>query len=207
MAQREHGKLAWHALFDPAITLARDGFVMPPRLAAAIAPMAAESGARVVYFNADGSPKKAGEKIFNPALADTMALIATQGVKAFSHFYLGDLPRARQLFMQVMEYFSEEDFRGEPMPDDGFYAYIFAGYTEWFLGYPERAVRLVNEALSIARRQNNPFLTVFALAVGSWVYDLRRDYRRSFEAGDEAVRLNIVSEFPFINAMGGKRRA
>src|SRR4029077_18802592 len=109
--------------------------------------------------------------------------------------------------MQVKEYFSEEDFRGEPMPDDGVYAYIFAGYTEWFLGYPEGAVHLVNEALSIARRQNNPFLTVFALAVGSFVYELRRDYRRTFEAGDEAVRLNSVPGFPFINATGGKRRA
>jgi len=135
------------------------------------------------------------------------ALIAAQSVKAFSHMILGDLTGTRQLYIQVMEYYSEEDFRGEPMPDDGFYAHIFAGHTEWFLGYPERAVRLVNEALSIARRQNNPFLTAFALAVGSFVYELRRDYRRSFEAGDEAVRLNIISEFPFINAIGGNRRA
>ena len=125
------------------------------------------------------------------------ALIAAHSTKAYSHLNLGDLSRARRLNMEVMEYCREEDFRGEPMADDGLYARIFAGYTEWFLGYPERAVRLVNEALSIVRRQNNPFLTVFALAVGSFVYELRRDYRRSFEAGDEAVRLNIVSELPF----------
>jgi gamma-glutamyltranspeptidase / glutathione hydrolase len=96
LAQREHGKLAWHALFDPAIALARDGFAMPPRLAAAIAPMADESGARVVYFNADGSPKKAGERIFNPALADTMALIATQGADVL---YEG--PIAREVVARV----------------------------------------------------------------------------------------------------------
>jgi class 3 adenylate cyclase/tetratricopeptide (TPR) repeat protein len=135
------------------------------------------------------------------------ALITAQTVKGFSRFVLGDLAGARQLYMQVMEYYSEEDFCGEPMPDDGIYARVFAGHTEWFLGYPERAVQLVNEALSIARRQNNPFLTVFALAVGSFVYELRRDYRRTFEAGDEAVHLNSVSGFPFINATGGKRRA
>jgi tetratricopeptide (TPR) repeat protein len=159
-----------------------------------------------------------GEPRAGLALADQMlaiahrngsrtALIAAQTVEGFSHLVLGDLAGARQLYMQVMEYYSEEDFRGEPMADEGIYARVFAGHAEWFLGYPERAVRLVNEALSIARRQNNPFLTVFALAVGSFVYELRREYRRSFEAGDEAVRLNIVSEFPFINATGGKRRA
>jgi tetratricopeptide (TPR) repeat protein len=86
-------------------------------------------------------------------------------------------------------------------------ARIFAGHTEWFLGYPDRAVRLVSEALSIARRQNNPLLTAFAIAVGSYVYELRRDYRRSLEAGDEAVRLTIASELPFINALGKNRSA
>jgi gamma-glutamyltranspeptidase/glutathione hydrolase len=96
LAQREHGKLAWHELFDPAIALARDGFAMPPRLAAAIAPMADESAARAVYFNADGSPKKAGEKIVNPALADTMALIATQGADVL---YEG--PIAREMVARV----------------------------------------------------------------------------------------------------------
>jgi class 3 adenylate cyclase/tetratricopeptide (TPR) repeat protein len=134
------------------------------------------------------------------------ALIAAQSVEAFSRLVLGDLTAARQLYRKVMEYYREDASR-EPMASDGFYARVFGGHTEWFLGYPERAVRLVNEALAIARRQNNPFLTVFALAVGSFVYELRRDYRRTFEAGDEAVRLNMVSEIPFVNAIGGNRRA
>ena len=43
---------------------------------------------RAVYFNADGSPKKQGERIANPALAETMRLIAEQGARAF---YEGDI--------------------------------------------------------------------------------------------------------------------
>lgn len=79
LAQREHGKLAWKDLFAPAIALARNGFPMPPRLAAAAAQMGAEPAARAIYFDADGAPRKAGERIVNPALAETMELIATQG--------------------------------------------------------------------------------------------------------------------------------
>ena len=90
LAQREHGKLAWRDLFAPAIALARDGFPMPPRLAAAIVPMGGEPAARVIYFNADGTPKKAGETVVNPVLADTMTLIATQGADAL---YEGSIAR------------------------------------------------------------------------------------------------------------------
>jgi class 3 adenylate cyclase/tetratricopeptide (TPR) repeat protein len=137
----------------------------------------------------------------------SLALITAHSAAAFARLQLGHLAEARQLYRQVMEYYREDEFHSEPMANDGFYARIFAGHTEWFLGYPEKAVRLVAEALSIARRQNNPFLTAFALAVGSFVYELRRDYRRSFEAGNEAVHLDVAAELPFINAIGRDRSA
>ena len=96
LAQREHGKLAWRDLFAPAIALARNGFPMPPRLAAAVVPMSGEPAARAIYFNADGAPRKAGETIVNPMLADTMTLIASQGADAL---YEG--PIAREMMARV----------------------------------------------------------------------------------------------------------
>ncbi|MDP1750494.1 MAG: gamma-glutamyltransferase [Reyranella sp.] len=86
LAHKEHGKLAWRDLFAPAIAAARDGFAVPPRLAAwlsRIPGLREEPGIRAVYFNADGSPRKAGERIANPDLAETMHLIADQGPDAF----------------------------------------------------------------------------------------------------------------------------
>jgi len=86
LAHKEHGKLAWSDLFQPAIAAARDGFAVPPRLAAwlrRIPGLREEAAIRAVYFNADGSPKKLGDRIANPALADTMRLIADQGARAF----------------------------------------------------------------------------------------------------------------------------
>ncbi len=82
LAHKEHGKLAWRDLFEPAIAAARDGFAVPPRLAAwlsRIPGLREEAGIRAVYFNADGSPRKAGERIANPDLAETMRLIADGG--------------------------------------------------------------------------------------------------------------------------------
>jgi len=91
LAHREHGKLAWAQLFQPAIDTARDGFATPPRLANWLLRLPIfDPDIRAVYFNADGSPKKQGERIVNPALAETMRLIAEQGPRAF---YEGDIAR------------------------------------------------------------------------------------------------------------------
>ena len=86
LAHKEQGKLAWSDLFKPAITVAREGFAVSPRLAAwleRIALLRNELDIRATYYNADSSPKKVGEQVRNPALAETMQLIADQGVQAF----------------------------------------------------------------------------------------------------------------------------
>jgi gamma-glutamyltranspeptidase/glutathione hydrolase len=86
LAHKEQGKLAWNELFKPAVGIAREGFAVSPRLAAWIERMPLlrnEPDIRATYFNADSSPKKVGERVSNPALAETMQLIADQGVQAF----------------------------------------------------------------------------------------------------------------------------
>jgi len=86
LAHREHGKLAWRELFEPAIATARDGFAVPPRLATWLGRMPGlrqEPAIAALYFHADGSPRKQGERIANPDLAETMRLIAEQGAGVF----------------------------------------------------------------------------------------------------------------------------
>jgi gamma-glutamyltranspeptidase/glutathione hydrolase len=84
LAHKEKGKLAWSELFGPATATARDGFPVSSRLAAwlqRIPALREEQAIRETYFNVDGSPRKPGERISNPALADMMDLIARQGAR------------------------------------------------------------------------------------------------------------------------------
>ena len=84
LAHKEKGKLAWSELFGPAIAAARDGFPVSSRLAAWLQRIPAlrdELAIRETYFDADGAPRKLGERIVNPALADTMGLLAAQGAR------------------------------------------------------------------------------------------------------------------------------
>ena len=84
LAHKEKGKLAWGELFGPAIAAARDGFPVSSRLAAwlqRIPALREEPAIRETYFDADGAPRKLGERIANPALAETMGLLAAQGAR------------------------------------------------------------------------------------------------------------------------------
>ncbi|CAN5487778.1 gamma-glutamyltransferase [soil metagenome] len=98
MAHKEHGKLSWADLFGASIAMAREGFPVPPRLAAWLDIIKAfrdDSAARATYFNADGSPKKLGDRVTNPALADTMQRIATDGARVLSEGPLAEEMVAR----------------------------------------------------------------------------------------------------------------
>jgi gamma-glutamyltranspeptidase/glutathione hydrolase len=81
-AHKQHGKLPWAQLFEPAIKLAEQGFAISPRLAALIEQdkyLARDPTARAYFYNADGTPKKAGTLLRNPELAATLRAIAQQG--------------------------------------------------------------------------------------------------------------------------------
>ena len=95
LAHREHGKLPWADLFKPAISAARDGFPAPPRLARALEffrqSLTADLAAQKIYFNADLSPKRQGERIVNDALAQTLANLAERGAAGLMNGPIAEL--------------------------------------------------------------------------------------------------------------------
>jgi gamma-glutamyltranspeptidase/glutathione hydrolase len=87
LAHADHGKLSLADDVKAAQTLARDGFPVPKRMAAAIpgaiafyGPMAGEAAA---YLAPGGTPITEGSTLKNPAYADTLSRIATEGAKGF----------------------------------------------------------------------------------------------------------------------------
>ncbi|MCH2395257.1 gamma-glutamyltransferase [Oceanibaculum sp.] len=85
LAHRKHGKLPWASLFEEAIRLAEEGFPVPPRLGRALIreKHLTQDVARAYFYKPDGTPWKQGETLRNPALADTMRILAADGAKAF----------------------------------------------------------------------------------------------------------------------------
>lgn len=82
----QHGETPWRELFEPAITLADNGFEISPRLAAAIAKDAeglAKDPEMADYFlTPDRTAKPVKTVLTNPAYAKTLGAVATEP-KAF----------------------------------------------------------------------------------------------------------------------------
>jgi gamma-glutamyltranspeptidase/glutathione hydrolase len=86
MAHQDQGRLAWRDLFDDAERLARDGFVVSPRLAGMIngsSPQAKTRWATALFTGPDGRRYRTGDVMRNPAYARTVQALATEGPGVF----------------------------------------------------------------------------------------------------------------------------
>ena len=86
MVQQEHGRLPWRDLFGDAERLARDGFIVSPRLAGFIARRSGQARtpwAEAYFTRPDGGRYVAGDRLRNPAYAETVAELAAGGAGAF----------------------------------------------------------------------------------------------------------------------------
>lgn len=85
-AHARHGTLPWAKLFEPAITLAENGFVMNRRLHESLKGNKGRAdkseSARSVFFGADGEPVPVGATVRVPMLAETFRALAKDGPQA-----------------------------------------------------------------------------------------------------------------------------
>ena len=102
-AHRMFGRLPWAELFGPAIGFAEDGWIVRPHVAMMFAlneagvgrlpyvrKLALTPDGRKLYLRPDGTPKKLGDAVRNPDLADTLRGLARDGAESF---YTGEIAR------------------------------------------------------------------------------------------------------------------
>lgn len=93
LAHDSHGLLPWSMLFEPAIELATEGFIVTEKLADYLPRMAQmarldENPGAAEYFYPGGEPLQAGDLQRNPEYAATLQRIADEGAAAF---YSGEI--------------------------------------------------------------------------------------------------------------------
>ena len=85
LAHKQHGKLPWAKLFQPAIKLSESGFKISPRLHALLLadrPLRKDLNAAPYFYKANGQPLPIGHVLKNPGLAQVLKLIAKDGADA-----------------------------------------------------------------------------------------------------------------------------
>jgi gamma-glutamyltranspeptidase / glutathione hydrolase len=90
-AHRDHGRLPWSTLFEPAIEMAENGFLVSERLHTLIAKdkyLKTYDGAAGYFYDSAGDPLPVGHRLINKDLAATFRAVAKDGAEAF---YIGDI--------------------------------------------------------------------------------------------------------------------
>ena len=93
LAHKQHGKLPWKTLFEPAIRMSERGFAVSARLNGLLtwdAHIRKDPVAARYFYDKDGKPWPVGHVLKNPALAKTLRDIARGGADAF---YKGRIAR------------------------------------------------------------------------------------------------------------------
>nr|WP_297350843.1 gamma-glutamyltransferase [uncultured Caldimonas sp.] len=86
MAHKQHGRLPWATLFQPAILLAEGGFKVSPRLHTLLKSeqhLKKDETASRYFYKPDGDPRDVGMVVRNAALAEVLREVAAKGADAF----------------------------------------------------------------------------------------------------------------------------
>lgn len=101
-AHRDYGRLDWRTILAPAIRWARDGYFVRPAMyafwndegsmgrASNAERLAHTAAGRALYCRPDGTPKRIGDPVKNPAYADTLSRIAEEGADVFYRGAIAD---------------------------------------------------------------------------------------------------------------------
>lgn len=157
MAHEQHGDLDWAANFEPAITLARDGFEVAPRLSESAARMAEfsdieERGAAAGYlFDETGAAWPVGHVLKNEAYAASLEAIASD----WRSFYEG--PIAEEIVAAVAEepragFLTLEDLAGYEPSRHGAVCGAYRGYEVCSAPPPSSGGVAINAILGILER-------------------------------------------------------
>jgi gamma-glutamyltranspeptidase/glutathione hydrolase len=94
LAHRDHGRLPWAKLFEPAIELAERGFEVSPRLYGLLngfKRFARADDFKRYFYDEQGEPRPVGYILKNPEYAATLRLLAAHGAEPL---YTGELAAA-----------------------------------------------------------------------------------------------------------------
>lgn len=131
----QHGRLAWRNLFQPAIKLAKEGFVIAPYLAQHInrhANLILNDAGLSQIFAPKGKLLQAGDTCYNVELGRSLEAVAEQGPQAFYNGTVGE-----KLVKDVREaggILTMEDLRSYKVDITDAMAVNVLGYT--ILGMP-----------------------------------------------------------------------
>ena len=138
------------------------------------------------------------------ATGDVDLLIVGHQMACNNYFWMGQLSMAQEHGDKVLALYDSERHRHLVdilNHDPKTMVSGFSSICMWMLGYPDRAVRLSDEAVAHARGRAHPFDLGWAMAHGAEAFDFRCEPGKLRKRADECERLGRENSLPVLWAL------
>ncbi|MDQ3011950.1 MAG: hypothetical protein M3X11_14735, partial [Acidobacteriota bacterium] len=130
--------------------------------------------------------------------------------QAFTSDYMGDHLAARDDYEQVLRlYDSEKDVQSKDTY--GHEAKVNSlsrlAWTNWVLGYPDKAKQMIEECETLTRSVPHPFSHASAMLSAPLLYEELHDYAKAQQLAEETMRISTEHDFPLNYIFAGLHRA
>jgi class 3 adenylate cyclase/predicted ATPase len=137
--------------------------------------------------------------------ADPVDLMQAHRVIGHTLLWSGEFTPALVHFEQAIALYDSQRDRSLALSygqEPGVLSRGFAAHVLWYLGYPDRALKTMGEALSQGREVAHPLSLAFALDHTAWLHQYRRQPAETRERAEEDMRFSGEQGFPFFLAQG-----
>jgi class 3 adenylate cyclase/predicted ATPase len=147
------------------------------------------------------------EQLFSLAqrAQDTAFLLEAHRVLGPTMFWLGDFASARAYSEQGMALYDPQHHRSQAFvygQDPDVVCRCFAAKSIWMLGYPDKALQLIHETLTLAQELTHPFSLAIAFNFVAVVHQYRREAQAVQERAEAQMTLSTEQNFPQWMAFG-----
>jgi serine/threonine protein kinase/tetratricopeptide (TPR) repeat protein len=129
---------------------------------------------------------------------DALTRIDALRAKGCTCLWQGEFVAAREHFERALELLGEEPLSptdSDFMEDRLVFTLFHLSWALWFLGLPDRALRLSHEAVERARQLRQPFSEAAALVFRTFLRQVRREVEETLAVSRETIRL--AEGYPF----------
>ncbi|MGZ4966375.1 MAG: ATP-binding protein, partial [Chthoniobacterales bacterium] len=131
------------------------------------------------------------------ALSETVPLMMAHRVLGSTLLTVGDFQSSTDHFENAVRLSSQgkEPLYNLYMVEPQAASLLLLSWDLWFLGYPDRSLARVSEALDLAQELGHPYTIAFAHYMTSVVHLLRGDAVRAFEAAETSLAISQEQRF------------
>ena len=151
--------------------------------------------------------RELGEELLTLAqhLQDPVYLQGAHFALGSTLLYLGEFPLSRQQWEQSLALYDPQQHDAHAVLfgwDLGVFGRAQAPHALWSLGYPDQALAMSREALTLAQELSHPFSLAVALDYAAMLHQFRREPHAVHERAEAAIALCTEQGFAYYLAWG-----